>query len=198
MRQENKERAIIERKCFVCGSFGHIACYCRNMESRQKEKSIQRSLNKFEVLKSRVMNVEKYNRREIRKDRKTILREEKLKKEKPVEVQETRADSSSNSVEKKEKLSRKVMIKIGLKQEDDEEEIVVEVLLDSGVTWLVMSLEFVRKNQFRKKKLDKLICVRNVDGTLNYKRLIKYTVEMELFYRRHKERTEIDVIGGQK
>jgi len=144
------------------------------------------------------MNVEKYNRREIRKDRKTILREEKLKKEKPVEVQETRADSSSNGVEKKEKLLRKVMIKIGLKQEDDEEEIVVEVLLDSGVTWLVMSLEFVRKNQFRKKKLDKLICVRNVDGTLNYKRLIKYTVEMELFYRRHKERTEIDVIGGQK
>ena len=111
MRQKNKERAMIERKCF-CRGFGHIACYCRNVESRQKEEPTQRSLNKFEVLKSRVMNVGKDNGREIRKDRKTILREEKLKKKKPVEVQKTRANSSSNGAEKKEMLLREVMVKI--------------------------------------------------------------------------------------
>ena len=33
-KQKNKERAMIERKCFVCGAFGHIACYCKNVESR--------------------------------------------------------------------------------------------------------------------------------------------------------------------
>ena len=102
---------MIERKCFFCRGFGHIACYCRNVESRQKEEPTQRSLNKFEVLKSRVMNVGEDNGREIRKDRKTILREEKLKK-KPVEVQKTRANSSSNGAEKKEMLLREVMVKI--------------------------------------------------------------------------------------
>ena len=74
----------------------------------------------------------------------------------------------------------------------------MEVLLDSGATELVMSLEFARKNQLRKKKLDRLIYVRNVDGTFNYEGLIEYTVEVELFYRRNKGRTEINVIGGQK
>jgi len=43
--------------------------------------------------------------RKIEKDRKTILREERLK-EKLVEVQKIGAENSSNSMEKKEKLLR--------------------------------------------------------------------------------------------
>jgi len=54
-------------------------------------------------------------------------------------------------------LLRKVTVKIGLKQKYDEEGIIVEVLLDSEVIGLVMSLEFVEKNKFKKKKLDRLI-----------------------------------------
>jgi len=50
-----------------------------------------------------------------------------------------------------------VTVKIELKQEDDDEGIVVEALLDSGVTELIMSSEFARKNKFKKKKLEKLI-----------------------------------------
>ena len=105
--------------------------------------------------------------------------------------------TDSSRKEKKEKLLREVMVQIWLKQEDEEEEIVVEALLDSGVTELVMSSKFARKNKFR-KKLDRLIYVRNVDSTLNHEGLIEYTVEVGLFYRRHKERTKIDMIGGQK
>jgi len=86
-----------------------------------------------------------------------------LKKEKTVEVQKTEADKD---VKKKKKLLREVTVKIGLKQEKDEDDIIVKVLLDSGATGLVMSSEFVRKNQFRKKKLDRPIYVRNVDGIL--------------------------------
>jgi len=71
---------IKEKKCFVCGGFGHIVHHYRNVESRQEKEPIQRSLNKFEVLKSRVMNIGKDSGREIRKDRKTILREKGLKK----------------------------------------------------------------------------------------------------------------------
>ena len=90
------------------------------------------------------------------------------------------------------------MVKIGLKQKDDKEEIVVEVLLDSRVTGLVTSLEFTRKNKFRKKKLNRLIYMRNVNGIFNYEGLIKHMVEVELFYKEHKERMEIDMIGRQK
>jgi len=40
--------------------------------------------------------------------------------------------------------------------------------------------------------------MRNVDGTFNCEEPIKYMVEVELFYGKHKDRTEIDVIGRQK
>ena len=45
-------------------------------------------------------------------------------------------------------------------------------------------------------KLERPIYVRNVDGTLNYAGPIVDTVEVEIFFKRHKERTLIDVIGG--
>jgi len=85
-----------------------------------------------------------------------------------------------------------------LKQKDKEDRITVKALSDSRATRLVMSLEFARKNKFKKKKLNRLIYMRNVDGTFNYEGLIEYIVEVELFYKRHKERTEIDVIRDQK
>ena len=88
------------------------------------------------------------------------------------------------------------MVKIGLKQEDEKEEIVVKALLNSRATGLVIILEFSRKNKFKKKKLEKLIYIRNVDNTFNYEGPIEHTVEVELFYKGHKERMEIDVIKG--
>ena len=42
-------------------------------------------------------------------------------------------------------------MKIGLKQEENKKGIVVEALLDSRATELVMSLEFPRKNNFKKR-----------------------------------------------
>ena len=54
--------------------------------------------NKFEMLKSRVMNISEGDEREISKDRKMILREEKLKKEKSVEVQKTEVENSDNKI----------------------------------------------------------------------------------------------------
>ena len=37
-REANRERAIIEIKCFICGGFGHIAHYCRNKRDIEKSK----------------------------------------------------------------------------------------------------------------------------------------------------------------
>ena len=100
--------------------------------------------------------------------------------------------------EKKEKCFREVIVKIGLKQEEEEEGIVTKVLLDSRATGLVISEEFSKKYRFRRMKLERPVYMRNVDGTLNYVGPIVDTVKVEIFFKGHKERTLIDVIGGQK
>ena len=53
------------------------------------------------------MSIGEESGRKIEKDRKTILREERLKKEKLVEVQKIRAENSSNSVEKKREIVKR-------------------------------------------------------------------------------------------
>jgi len=113
---------------------------------------------------------------EVRKDRKKILKEERAKRE--VEIRQTKIERKK----KKEKYLREVIVKIGLKQEEEEEGIVVDALLNSGVTELMMSEEFVRKHRFRRMKLERLIYVKNVDGTLNYVGPIVDTVEVEIFF----------------
>jgi len=77
---------ILERKYFVCGGFGHIACNCRNGWNFEKNRRAEIggleckfSSNKFEVLTNRMMQVRIPNKR------------------------------------KKEKLLRKMIVKIGLK-----------------------------------------------------------------------------------
>ena len=62
-------------------------------------------------------------------------------------------------------------------------------MLDSRVTGLVMSSEFMRKQGFKSKKLERLMNVRNVDGSLNKKRPIEHTVEVNIYYQGHRERT---------
>jgi len=89
-------------------------------------------------------------------------------------------------------------VKIELERIDTQEEIIVEALLDSGATGLVMSLEFARKQGFKLKKIKRPIYVRNVDGTLNKEGPIENTVEVNIYYQRYRERIEIDVIGEQK
>jgi len=74
----------------------------------------------------------------------------------------------------------------------------VEALLDSGVTGLVMSSEFARKKGFKLKKLERPMQVRNVDRSFNREGPIENTVEINVYYKGHVERTEIDVIEGQK
>ena len=99
---------------------------------------------------------------------------------------------------KGEKLLREVMVKTGLKRIDTQEGIMVEVLLDSRATRLVMSSELAKKQEFKLKKLERLMHVRNMDGLLNKEGLIEHIVEVNIYYQGHRERTEIDVIGEQK
>ena len=159
-----------------------MASHCRN---REKGEPVPVSSNRFEVLKVKIMQRGEGSSKEAAKDRREILREEKAKRE-------------IEKKEKKEKLLREVTVKIGLKQEEEEEGIIMEALLDSGATRLVISEEFVRRHKFKRTKLERPVYMRNVDGMLNYAGPIVDTVEVEIFFKRYKERTSIDVIEGQK
>jgi len=93
---------------------------------------------------------------------------------------------------------REVMVKIGLERIDTQKGVTVEALLNSGVTGLVMSSEFAKKQGFKLKKLERPMNVRNVDGLLNKKGPIEYTVEVNIYNQGHRERMEIDMIRRQK
>ena len=73
----NRQRAMEKRKCFRYRGFGHMAGYCRN---RRQEEPVSRSSNRFEMLKVRVMQKGEESGKEIIKDKREILREEKAKR----------------------------------------------------------------------------------------------------------------------
>ena len=89
-KEEKRKRAIRKRRCFVCGIFGHMVRYCRNRG--EKEGPAQVPLNKFEVLKDRVMQRGEGSGREIVKDRREILKEEREKKERKMKVKVQKKD----------------------------------------------------------------------------------------------------------
>jgi len=59
---------------------------------------------------------------------------------------------------------REVTVKIGLKKINTQKRVIVKALLDSEVTKLVISLEFARKQEFKLKKIKRLIYMRNVNS----------------------------------
>ena len=79
-----------------------------------------------------------------------------------------------------------------------QEGIIVEALLNNGTIGLVMSSKFARKQGFKLKKIERPIYMRNMDGSFNKEEPIEHTMEVNIYYQGHKERTEIDMIGGQK
>jgi len=89
-------------------------------------------------------------------------------------------------------------VKIGLERIGIQEGVTVEALLDSGATGLVMSSEFTKKQGFKLKKLERPMNIRNVNRSLNKEGPMENMVEVNIYYQGHRERTEIDVIGGQK
>jgi len=79
---------------------------------------------------------------------------------------------------------RNVTVKIRLESINTQEEVIVKVLLDSGMIDLVMSSEFVKKQRFKFKKTERQIYVRNIDRIFNKKRPIENTIEVNIYYQR--------------
>ena len=87
-------------------------------------------------------------------------------------------------------------MKIGLERIDMQKGVIVEILLDSGMTELIMSSEFVRKQEFKLKKIERSIYIRHMDSSFNKERSIEHIVEVNIYYQGYRERMEIDVIRG--
>ena len=70
--------------------------------------------------------------------------------------------------------------------------------MDSRVTRLVMNLKFARKQEFKLKKIERPIYIKNMDSLLNKEGSIEYIVKVNIYYQRHRKKTEINIIRGQK
>jgi len=90
------------------------------------------------------------------------------------------------------------MVKIELNQKEEKNRITVEVLLNSGVTGFVISLKFIRKHNFKRKKLKRLIYIRNMNSIFNFHPLlISFIKQLHLYYM-FNWFLIINVIGDQK
>jgi len=88
---------------------------------------------------------------------------------------------------------REVWMNVGIERVDMHEGRIVRALLDSGVTGLFMSKGLAQKGGYKLMKLDRPLQVRNVDGTGNSGGAIMHEVEVNMFYKGHVERVQMDV-----
>jgi len=69
----------------------------------------------------------------------------------------------------------------------------VKALLDSGTTGMFIDQKIAARHGFRLQKLERLIVVRNVDGTNNSAGAITHQVEVNMYYKGHIKRMRMDV-----
>ena len=74
----------------------------------------------------------------------------------------------------------------------------MKALLDSGITGIFMDKKMAAKYGFRLQKLERLVAVRNVDGTNNSGEATTYQVEVNVYYKSHVERMRMDVCNLEK
>jgi len=96
------------------------------------------------------------------------------------------------------KMITEVWIKVGIKKLDSHEGVTVKALLDSGVTGLFADKKFVEKHGFKMQKLERLVNVKNVDGTKNSRGMITHEIEVNIFFKGHVEQAKIDVCNLER
>ena len=93
----------------------------------------------------------------------------------PRELKSTvKEEGSQRKVRRTFKMLREVWMSIGVENLDTHEGITVKALLDSGATRIFMDKRIAARHGFKLQKLERLIMVRNVDGTNNSRRAIIY------------------------
>jgi len=89
-------------------------------------------------------------------------------------------------------------MQIGVEKIDVHKEELVKALLDNGATRLFMSKKYTQRKGFKLIKLEKLILVKNINGTGNSRGAIIYEVEVNIYFKGYVERVWIDVCDLRK
>jgi len=84
-------------------------------------------------------------------------------------------------------------LNIVVKKIDMHKGVMIKVLLDSGTTRMFMDRQTAARHRFKLQKLERLIAVRNIDGTNNSRGAIMHQVECNVFYKGHVKRMRMDV-----
>jgi len=88
---------------------------------------------------------------------------------------------------------REVWLNIGVEKIDMHEGIMIKALLDSSATGMFMDRQVAARHGFKLQKLERLIVVRNIDGTNNSRGAIMHQVECNVFYKGHMEKMKMDM-----
>jgi len=102
-------------------------------------------------------------------------------------------EGSQREVRRTFKMLREVWLNVRVKKLDTHKGVTVKALLDSGATGMFIDKRMAARHRFKLQKLERLIMVRNVNGTNNSGGAITYQVEVNVYYKGHIERMRIDV-----
>jgi len=105
----------------------------------------------------------------------------------------TREEGEQREMRRTFKILREVWMDIGIEKVDMHKGVTVKAFLDSGATGMFMDWKMAAKYRFRLQKLERLIMVRNVNGTNNSAGAITHQVEANIYYKGHVERMRMDV-----
>ena len=93
---------------------------------------------------------------------------------------------------------REVWLNIGVEKADIHEDTTVKALLDNSVTEMFIDKKIVAKYGFKLQKLDRLVMVRNIDGTNNSGGAIIHQVKVNMYYKSHVKRIRINMCNLQR
>ena len=88
---------------------------------------------------------------------------------------------------------REVWLNIGVEKVNTHERVTVKALLNNSATGMFMNRKIAAKHGFRLQKLNRLVTVRNVDGTNNSAGTITHQVEVNVYYKYYIERMRMNV-----
>ena len=93
---------------------------------------------------------------------------------------------------------REVWLNIGVEKADIHEDTTVKALLDNSVTEMFIDKKIVAKYGFKLQKLDRLVMVRNIDGTNNSGGAIIHQMKVNIYYKSHVKRIRINMYNLQR
>jgi len=100
---------------------------------------------------------------------------------------------SQKEVRRTFKMLREVWLNIGVEKINTHKGVMIKALLDSGAMGMFMDRQTVARHGFKLQKLDRLLAVKNIDGTNNSRGAITHQVECNVFFKGHVERMRMDV-----